>query len=499
MSRQSTPSDSVTTRWIPDADPYRPRFEELSKDLQIVETARRQAVSNLPLTTDKDLDELQSRILAAGDHGTGVLVAFAKNEIAKAQADIDRLKPTAFNAALEQADIARAIADEKQQAKDQLDETHRKRQRAWREREVFKIDNGLSRSATYSRDITLFVVTMLALAVVEAAANMFIFQDATDGGLTGGFMLAIGIGAVNIGIGWCTGFFGRRILHIDRRKRADGWIVIGFGAMAVFALNLVVAHFRESIETLSPGASPSVDFSIILRPTEWFGFTSILPFILFAAGILFSVVAVMKGSGGRGSPNDRYPGFASIDRVFAEADEKLAESREAFKIKIRHAYDAQRLRLRERHCIDEENLTQIRNIGAHASRLAHDVQASNIAWLDVTTTLLKRYRHENLKIRTTPPPVYFFNYPNFEELRTRLVGDDAIRAGVNECQRIFDGNVAELAALEEKLAHEQTVEIEKFLDYIKESERRAENQIVREDIARDVDFTSGLAPEAPHG
>jgi multisubunit Na+/H+ antiporter MnhB subunit len=295
----------VGNHWIPFGDPYGPKAAELTVELDITNTARREGVANLPASTDRDLDECQRRVLSAGDTGTATLLAIGETKIRAAENEIERLSPRPFNAALEEADIHRAIADEKQRCESALDEKHQARQSAWRQRELFKLENGLTRSAVYGTDIAVFTLTLLAFAILEAVGNASIFQQATEGGLTGGFLLAIAVGLVNIALGCAVGFFGRGIVHTDRRRRADGWIVIGVGVFAAFTMHLVLAHFREALEHTTTEAPP-IDFSIVLKPATWFSFTGLEPFLLFTAGIIFFAVAAMKGRGGRWGICDGY-------------------------------------------------------------------------------------------------------------------------------------------------------------------------------------------------
>ena len=201
---------SAGNHWVPLSGPFGPKANELAAELAVVATARHNGVANLPPSTDGDLDECQRKIVAAGDRGTATLLALADNNMRTAENEIDALMPRLVEPALEEADIHRAIAEEKRQCEDALDELHKARQSAWRHRELFKLDNDLTRPASYSNDTVVFCLTLAAVAIVEALGNAWILKEATEGGLTGGFLLAVAVGFVNIALGFAVGITGLR-------------------------------------------------------------------------------------------------------------------------------------------------------------------------------------------------------------------------------------------------------------------------------------------------
>jgi hypothetical protein len=480
----------VGNHWVPLDGPYGPKADELAIQLGVVATARQNGVANLPPSTDLDLDECQRKIVAAGDRGTATLAALADNNMRAAENEINALMPRLVEPALEEADLHRGIAEEKRQCEDALDERHKARQSTWRHRELFKLDNGLIRPASYNDDNIVFGLTLVAMAIVEALGNAWILKEATEGGWTGGFLLAVAVGFVNIALGLAVGFIGLRwIEHTSRARRADGWIVIVVGALFAFGTHIVMAHFREALER-AHGEAVTVDFSIVLKPWEWFAFSSLEPFILFILGMLFFLVAAAKGRGGSWGIVDPYPGYKTVDANFQQKDEALILGKQEFKDGIKRAYDEQREKLRARHAGDESNLIKIHQIASDAARLVRDVKESNTAWIEVTAYLLRLYREENRKVRTALSPRYFEEFPSFADLRGRTIEDERARSQVSKAEAIVIENTRKLAALEEKLTREQTEEIEHFLARTNESEERAEKRLVRDEVAPDLAFSS---------
>ena len=85
-------------------------------------------------------------------------------------------------------------------------------------------------------------------------------------------------------------------------------------------------------------------------------------------------------------------------------------------------------------------------------------------------------------------PLYFADFPDFSDLRKRLIDDESIRIRVKKAEQSLDQNTVALAGLEEKLAREQTEEIEAFVAHVEASEERAERRIIRDEINPDVNF-----------
>lgn len=96
------------------------------------------------------------------------------------------------------------------------------------------------------------------------------------------------------------------------------------------------------------------------------------------------------------------------------------------------------------------------------------------------------YRDRNRAVRTTPAPVYFDTYPEFNELRqTRLdLGD--LQAVLQQAEQHLAQNRKSLAELQEKILDEQTATIDALLTMVSSAERRATQQINKDDAISDA-------------
>ena len=119
--------------------------------------------------------------------------------------------------------------------------------RAERDLKEFQANNDVYHTAKSARPISWIVFILLTYLLVESIFNMFIFQDISDAGLLGGFVLAASCSAANVIMGFFCGHGGRLMVHISWFKKFFGFII--FTPMIVFASiwNLFIAHFREAV------------------------------------------------------------------------------------------------------------------------------------------------------------------------------------------------------------------------------------------------------------
>ncbi len=274
----------------------------------------------------------------------------------------------------------------------------------------FKLARRLTRAPRLPKDRPMSMALLLLFWVAESAANALFFAAGSDLGYLGGAMLAFCLSAVNVGLGAINGAVflrranGNRILD----QMAGSLMFVTF-ACSLIVFNGFVAHYRDLYQ--SGGEATDVHKALFdLRNTP-FDLTSLFSWLLFGAGIAFSVLATWKGFG----LDDPFPGYGSHERrrvtsreayldarggVIDEAsevrDEFLAESGEAME-KLRGA-SARREQL----------------LAARA-RLMSEFNSVEMNLEQAAQRLLATYRQENVASRTRPPPPHFsrrFAFPD---------------------------------------------------------------------------------------
>ena len=452
----------------------------LENRLKLVRRAREEGRDNRPLKDDRDLDDTQSQILEEIRAGANLLKQFLSNQLSDAEKNIRSRMPRKVEVALALADARAAAAEAKLKHQATLISMRLTERRSMRNENLFRANNQLARDAAYSDDWWMPGALIFAIFVGESIANAFIFREAVDLGLAGGFLLAALVGFVNVLLGFIAGFVGLRLVnHVNWFAKIFGFLItIGLFA-AGFFWNLLVAHFRDFLETSGGTLTTTVffDMHLLLSPSQWFTLSKVEAWALFFIGLGVFLIAALKGRGGRGSFVDPYWGYRAVDLTHREREEEYREGQDEYKSAVIRAYEDARASVRAAHASDAEATAQIREIADQAQGRAQEVRDSIGEWIEMGVGLLRKYRDENRKIRTAPPPAYFDEYPTFPDLYAELGDASGLRSLSERALDVHEANIIALAELEETLAGAKEQETKLFLREIDEIEARAQSEL----------------------
>lgn len=471
-------SPTVRTRWLPEiGDHLRPAFQRVADGLNLVQHARSEATENRPHKEDTDLDEPQRQVAAEIQAGANLLRQFLTNQLHDAEEKIRARLPRTLDVSLAVAQARASAAEGKLTHGAILEGQRLAERRRIRGLRKFKIDNRLARDAAYSDDWLMPAAILFTIFVVESAANAFIFREAVDLGLAGGFVLAALFGLVNVLLGFGTGVLGLRVLgHVSWPIKLVGVATTLVTSIAGCTWNMLIAHFREALER-GAAVTSFLDSELLITPSKWLTFSSLESWALFLLGIAVFVIAALKGRGGRGGFADPYWGYRAIDLTHREAEAEYTQAQENYKAAVRNAYDEARAKLREQHATDQSALREIREIADQAEQRATEVRDSIGEWSEMGGALLRLYREENQAIRTAPAPSYFMRYPSFEEVTQGLMDASSIRALGERAEEVHGANTTALAAIEERISEVKEQETKSFLSEIHDIEARAERRL----------------------
>lgn len=471
-------SATIRTRWLPEiGDNLRPMFRRLASGLKLVARARSEAAENRPHKEDTDLDEPQRHVMAEVQAGANLLRQFLTNQLHDAEEKVRARVPRPLDVSLAVSQARASAAEAKLEHGSILENDRLAERRQLRGLRKFKIDNRLTREATYSDDWLMPTAILFTIFVVESAANAFIFREAADLGLAGGFILAALFGLVNVLLGFGTGMLGLRALgHISWSVKIVGALTILITSVAGCTWNMLIAHFREALER---GATVTffLDPALLTTPSRWFDLSTLEAWALFLLGLSVFTVAAIKGRGGRGGFVDPYLGYRVIDLTHREADADYLQGQEDYKAAVRKAYDEARTRLRDQFARDQAGLLEIREIADQAEQRVAEVRDSIGEWSDMGSALLRLYREENQAIRTAPAPAYFGRYPSFEDVTHGLMDASVIRTLAERSEEVHAANAKALAEIEERIAESREQETKSFLGEIHDIETRAERRL----------------------
>ncbi len=236
---------------------------------------------------------------------------------------------------------------------------------------------------------------------LEAAANSVLLRINDDLGLLGGFIAALVIAALNVGVSVAIG----RLVwpwahHRDAVRRSLAIAGIIFWVVALVAWNLLAAHYRDAKAggLLSPESQ-----ALVLWRTEPFALDTFYSWGLFIAGLLAGFFAALASY----KRDDPYPGYGALYRRHEDRCADYATGIEDAREVLESTRDDAIQRATD---IRTELARQFRERGRILAARASFVKrfAEHEAYLEQTgNALLVTYRAANRAARTTPPPANF--------------------------------------------------------------------------------------------
>lgn len=349
----------------------------------------------------------------------------------------------------------------------------------------FRQANNITEEASYPDSHYMHFAVVAVFALIETVVNAFFYENAQ--GLLGGFSVALGVAAVNMGGAMALGM-GFRFKNLPAAdKKAFGWLCfVLFVGLSLYC-NALFAAFRAEYQTLQ-------DPTDIAQVRQAFGaaaleakrifalnmqIADLMSFVLFGIGLLLSGLAFWKGY----TFDDRYPGHGKKDRAVKTARRIELEKQDLLRQKLK---DFLHRRRGEVHAALNEP-TQL--IGRAASQYASlsGAQASLRAQAEAIQRdyrlVLDAYRQANAAVRGTPPPAYF---SQFDDLSQRASTEAAVPV-LDDLTKVQ----SELAALRDRIQPELSDKLRELsedaakvlnttiADFILEVEKEAQAQINR--------------------
>ena len=322
----------------------------------------------------------------------------------------------------------------------------------------FKSLNNLERPAKYPTVHNKTIFLFLFIIFIETILNGALFKDVMVSGLVGGWVMAFFISAFNVIVGVFMGYYLLR--HLNGRSSALR--VITSVASFLFSLLMLIffiyiAQYRDKLgdgidlDNLGMPVLPSLSIGEALGNMTSFNHWESYVFLI--ASLVIYVFSVIKGL----QLDDVFPGYGDVDRAWKKEEEKYLKLQEEvfhdtkkFKgynrgqiYKIQNTY---RQWLYAYHEIPEIVEGHIKTFKDYLKSLDMQCEA-----------LLKRYRENNMAVRTDVAPEYFGTYdsvlPEIEidglEMNTEIYEDARkrlkdIEVKSKEIIESFDNHIAEL-------------------------------------------------------
>lgn len=408
-------------------------LDHVSRDLRLVELGQERGLAEEPPQTEEGLDEVEERV-----------IGYIRNKHAEARSAFEEQRQTyqqrlsklgLHTAAAEIDDATKSaiatIEAETLKSRDLVPELRAAIQAGLQDWETFREENALARAARYPEGAGAHVLRwgiVLAILLIEAAANGYFFAQGSDLGLVGGWFEAGLIAAINVSMGLAAGHVPARwISHRQVGKRVVGGILLFAWFVLAIGFNLAVGHYRNAMEALSQDPAAQALETFAYNPT---GLASIHSWMLFAVGVAFSLIAFIDGL----SMDDRYPGYGAVDRQLKAAKQRFVDERADLLDQVGEIYDESVGHVAAMVAQIGKRRGESDEIGAGLQSLRQSFQA-HLEYLEESANgLLQIYRDANRKAR--PPrtaPTSFRkrwkrDFPMPDVLQSMQLSDTAFEA-----------------------------------------------------------------------
>ncbi|MGK8471953.1 hypothetical protein ACRS34_13670 [Stutzerimonas stutzeri] len=383
-------------------------FDELKKELSVVDEARRMGVHNNPPEDKTGLSAVEERIVSRIEEYRHKVIGWSHDHMVYLKRHMSELDVTKdINRARESSEEFKRRANDVIASHDhELHQLDAEAQRLTTQLELFKAKNRLHREpkqpmGALSRWLWILIIALLV--ILEGAANAYFFSAGLAGGLAQGFVYAGMLSAINVLGGFFIGKKGLKYLwHVSPFAKLIGVISLLAALALLFGIALITTHLRDAfaVVTLDGDAMAIAHQTMLASP---FGFHGIDSIILFLMSAIFSILALVKGL----TWGDIYPGYSSeSDRVIEAralhdslvelVRDELSDLKEEFEKTLDSTLEtAKRDIVKLKELAENKSLAGQRftNYQGKAEHMLH--------------ALIELFRTENTIHRKTPAPAYF--------------------------------------------------------------------------------------------
>jgi hypothetical protein len=381
-------------------------IDQIIIELGIVKKAKHQGEHNLPRTDSKTLDGNENEIVnyiqtwmtSLTDQANELMVKYDTSII---NTNIYKFHERVINLAQHTADSYNSL---KQEAKSQLKDANELVENMSDEYLRFKQKHKRDEEPDYPLSKTWHIALIAGLILIESAANTYFFAQGSEFGLSGGYMKALTVAALNVtpAVMFAGLIFMRYFHHISLIYKSISFVLLILYFIWIPIFNLAVAHYRDATMSNVNATYTDVLPHLINNP---FALRDIDSWTLFVVGVVFAFVALIDGY----KMDDHYPRYGAkhrklegykghLENVSKEVCEKAVTLRDRFLEELnRNEFEA------------KGSFVQLNSLVRAKESL--EVRHPECINLLKTTcnTLIQKYRDANQKVRKEPPPQYFNN------------------------------------------------------------------------------------------
>ncbi len=441
-----------------------PTKEEISKQLDIVNKARSDALQGIPPRDGTELSSTEKDILSyfvntiIGDSlkESGTYLHEQRDARNKLHMDqvLTKIETTPD-------DLLAELDKRKDQQKNMLVNAKVAALQAESDYRLFRAENQLDRMPNYPESMILHWAVIAVIVVCETVLNSFFLAQGQELGLVGGFISALIITFANVGMALIVGNWGiPQLFHVQPKRKVIGWAVGTFYLFYLFALSLLVGHYRTELQSDPWAAAQRAIQSFRENPFELNDFNG---WILVLISAIVGMIAMIKFF----TADDPYPGYGEKDRKMK---------------KKQRDYDQLKIQFSENllQCVREfeEKLDSYRTDASHTitqykaslknSENAVNEYGSYIERVQVLYgSVINIYQRANVTVRAIDAPTYFhrdevlpsshIKMPDtyaYDEDKARL---PEVEKAYEQCPIMFKSSNEKIIEIKRKLASDNEI------------------------------------------
>lgn len=291
--------------------------------------------------------------------------------------------------------------------------------------EAFQKNNGLHRPVQTLSNLerSIRIVVLVGLILIEGAVNSFFFAQGMWGGLLDGLIVAVLFAALNVVL---AATYGRRFLpevfHADIRRRLLGVALLAASLVLIFALALLIAHFRDAVTGGALDSAAKMAWASFKNtPTTLNDAYSV---VLCAVSVVFALVATYDAFG----LDDPYPGYGKCARKKEQAVADHAIEMDGIQTSLD---ELKAETLTHLDTLIDRAEVQLRQLDQAIAQKIETGDRLRNAFTDADNcldALLRTFRTHNRVHRSTGPPAYFDWMPPLRDIAKPDFSTDQDRA-----------------------------------------------------------------------
>ena len=294
--------------------------------------------------------------------------------------------------------------------------------------------NRRTQKAVSPKSLTLTIGLLALFVVGESYMNAAFFQEFMDYGLIGGLSIALVVSLVNVTVGFATGYYAfKNARHVKVTRRTIGVLAAIVLVIVIVISHILIGRVRSVLEMSATGLFVDVTklklSDIFSSGADW----TLTSALLVGVGWFSAGISIFDGFQLTG---DSYPGYGAVTKAREDAARAFSTAKDKLFNETQAAIDRAKARIDALVAQIESDLVRYTNI-IHTFRATIRLYEENATQIETACDrVLKRYREQNVRIRTQTIPSYF----STETTLDRDIGMDydSGSAKLDEVRKIVD-------------------------------------------------------------